>query len=544
MMRNPSPRKYAILLLVLWPMLSFAQPKADSLLQLVHQLPSAEAQLSFLDSLAENTPMENLLELDSLIQLRVKIAEELAPGLDNVKRAVSAAEVLANIGESQVALDLLAPYYEQREAIDIPADKQALLRERASILTDRFESAEAIQTFEELLALYDKNYPASKEELAWAYLNLGKNQHEFGRYGESGVSLNKAKEYYESLRDSSGLKFTYNELGNLYGRIALYDEAIRQFRQMERFDQAPDPITIGFNAANIGRSYLEQRDIPAALAEYHKGLSVTPFPPGNEYVGFYLINGVAECHYFAQQADSVRFYLQRLEQEMEGSPDADFFGFLLRQVRFFDAALQRDFQQAEGYLTNLYEEAEAEGNDAALIAYAGYFAELYRNWGRYEEALNYQDIYTAWSDSVRTANKTHALVVYQTAYETKEKEQAIQQLEADKELQQLRVRQLRSWFLFGGIGLALLFGLIVLRQYYRNKMEQAARVQQLRNKISRDLHDDVGSMLTGLAMRSELIAAQETEAKRDPLQELANMSRSAMSRMRDLVWIMDDKRDN
>lgn len=66
----------------------------------------------------------------------------------------------------------------------------------------------------------------------------------------------------------------------------------------------------------------------------------------------------------------------------------------------------------------------------------------------------------------------------------------------------------------------------------------------LRIKISSDLHDDVGSILTGLAMQAEMMEATATEKDKLRLSRISNLSRSAMSRMRDAVWAMDARKDN
>ena len=70
------------------------------------------------------------------------------------------------------------------------------------------------------------------------------------------------------------------------------------------------------------------------------------------------------------------------------------------------------------------------------------------------------------------------------------------------------------------------------------------KYQRLRTKISSDLHDDVGSLLTAVAMQSEVLgldAPPENIAKFD---KLSRLSREAMGRMRDTVWAIDARKDN
>ena len=78
---------------------------------------------------------------------------------------------------------------------------------------------------------------------------------------------------------------------------------------------------------------------------------------------------------------------------------------------------------------------------------------------------------------------------------------------------------------------------------FRYRLEQALKIERMRVKISSDLHDDVGSLLAGLAMKSEILEVTATEARKPQLQRIGELSRSAMSRMRDTVWAIDARKD-
>jgi signal transduction histidine kinase len=68
-------------------------------------------------------------------------------------------------------------------------------------------------------------------------------------------------------------------------------------------------------------------------------------------------------------------------------------------------------------------------------------------------------------------------------------------------------------------------------------------LEAIRTKISSDLHDDVGSILSGLAMQSQVMAYTAPSEIKTTLNELSDMSRDAMERMRDVVWVIDSRKD-
>nr|WP_256259989.1 sensor histidine kinase [Winogradskyella luteola] len=78
---------------------------------------------------------------------------------------------------------------------------------------------------------------------------------------------------------------------------------------------------------------------------------------------------------------------------------------------------------------------------------------------------------------------------------------------------------------------------------FRYRLQQALAMERLRTKISSDLHDHVGSLLSGLAMQTELLEANASEADKTRLHKIAAISRNAVSQMRDLVWSIDSRRE-
>lgn len=93
------------------------------------------------------------------------------------------------------------------------------------------------------------------------------------------------------------------------------------------------------------------------------------------------------------------------------------------------------------------------------------------------------------------------------------------------------------WFLF------LLFLSISGIVWYivTMKMKRLKEIANMRIAISSDLHDDVGSVLTRVAMEAEILQEEATGEQRNSLHEIAASCRSAMGNMRDVVWSIDSR---
>lgn len=112
----------------------------------------------------------------------------------------------------------------------------------------------------------------------------------------------------------------------------------------------------------------------------------------------------------------------------------------------------------------------------------------------------------------------------------------------DIELNVAQIWYKRPWVIaLISLGVAsFIFGMIRLR--YLAKAKRIKEKEMLRVKISSDLHDDVGSILSVIAMQSEMMSMEISEKKED-LRDLSAKSRDAMDRMRDTVWAIDSRKD-
>jgi ligand-binding sensor domain-containing protein len=98
---------------------------------------------------------------------------------------------------------------------------------------------------------------------------------------------------------------------------------------------------------------------------------------------------------------------------------------------------------------------------------------------------------------------------------------------------------LRWWF-----NLAL-FGAISFTVYlaWRYRARQVAAVKRVRMHIATDLHDDIGSGLSQIAILSEVVKKESSRGPGSALDQIGNVSRELVDSMSDIVWATDPGRD-
>lgn len=98
----------------------------------------------------------------------------------------------------------------------------------------------------------------------------------------------------------------------------------------------------------------------------------------------------------------------------------------------------------------------------------------------------------------------------------------------------------QTWWFRAGMVVVIAIAIYGL---YRFRLSQVIRLQQIRNRIAHDLHDDIGSTLNSISVYSELI-------KKDPLQQtyalnmIGASSRKVIDAMGDIVWAINPENDS
>ncbi len=214
----------------------------------------------------------------------------------------------------------------------------------------------------------------------------------------------------------------------------------------------------------------------------------------------------------------------------------------MKQSRFLNNLINGDYVAAERDGLDLYQNALESNDGAEIMMHARFLSELYSRWGKSDKALQYENLFLVKKDSIQEVNKTNALLLYQTQYETQEKENEIFRLQKESELLNTKISRDRLFKALLGSGLILLvLGAMLI--YSRIKQAELIKMQNLRTEISSDLHDEVGSLLSGINMQTQMIDVVPDSKRRDFLQDISQNTQRAVSTMRDLVWSIDSRRD-
>jgi ligand-binding sensor domain-containing protein/signal transduction histidine kinase len=98
----------------------------------------------------------------------------------------------------------------------------------------------------------------------------------------------------------------------------------------------------------------------------------------------------------------------------------------------------------------------------------------------------------------------------------------------------------RWWFLsFIVAAIAIIVYLI-----YKYRLRRLLELERVRTRIATDLHDDIGSNLTKISIMSEVAQRINGRRQSEMLHSIADISRSSVSSMGDIVWAINPKKDS
>jgi ligand-binding sensor domain-containing protein/signal transduction histidine kinase len=100
----------------------------------------------------------------------------------------------------------------------------------------------------------------------------------------------------------------------------------------------------------------------------------------------------------------------------------------------------------------------------------------------------------------------------------------------------------RWWF----VTLAGLFVFGASAMLYKYRVNRLLELERVRTRIATDLHDDIGSSLSQIAILSEVVrqkVGQDHVAVTEPLSQITTSSSELMDTMSDIVWAIDPHKD-
>jgi two-component system sensor histidine kinase UhpB len=325
------------------------------------------------------------------------------------------------------------------------------------------------------------------------------------------------------LKDTAGLALAYSNLANVYKLIEVYDSArLCVDSALYMAEKINDIYTKSLVMGTKGLIEFKSGNYETALPFLRQSIDVFK-AKGNKAEVAALSISLGEVYLSKNKIDSALYYYSIGEKLAE------------------EAGM------------NLYLQSADKG-----------LSECYSTKGDYKNAYKYLQKFLATQNKFLDSLNIRKVTELNAKYESVSRQRRIDLLEKDKEIQSTIAAREKTvrYFLTGG---ALLLVLFLIMTYYRYRQrellseklsasltelretqqqlietERLREQENIRLRVSRDLHDDIGSTLSSINLLS-LTARKRMEEKDEKklaasLEKIGERTQTTLDNMNDIIW--------
>lgn len=344
-----------------------------------------------------------------------------------------------------------------------------------------------------------------------------------------------------------------NQLGNIWAdALANEQKALEYYQKAQSIKlQINDPYSISAGYNNIGLSHknLEQQDSAMyyyLLAYDYAKISQSPSAMINAEIN--IGNLLKKQDLFTE---AIPYFLKAYNRYDHASLNQQVLITTVLGNLYSDL---KDFKKAIKFLHEAKVLNDKQGNTKDLLDIYNYLAFAYYSTNQFKEAyehqLSYSQLLIEYERDQRKSELTDALIKYEAA----EKEKELLRKEHEINLQNVENSKLKIFVW----SISIILILLIIGIYFFIKRKQAeikgeklevelakqavvSKVQEDRLRISRELHDNIGSYLTFINASVENLNNDQQLSKDERISSVRNMLKKTMKELRNTVWILNNE---
>ncbi len=485
----------------------------DSLQQVINTSKDPEAKATAYKSIVSAYRKSDSILFKKYLKEGLAYARSIQDKETELKLAHNNAIKLYGEGNYDAAIryiDSLIPIAKANELTTILAD---MLNYKGNAFSSKSEYAKSVVVLLEYLSVVKTLVPENKRMLASANNNIGSSLLNMERY-EQAISYLKTSLVHQEQLENNFKAHTYWNLGICYMEREKYEKALETFQLgLQEAELSNDAYAAAGNQICIGSIYTRQDNFIKGLEAYNKAYEMAIAANLEPYKIIEALNGIIYSN-------------NQLSLPNEA-------------MKFVEIG---DSISAVHKLTDLRNRQFLYFKSTTLL-----------QLGRPQEADDIHFRYTEAVDSLQSIKNLELIQEKETEFRTKEKEQQLQLQDAQLDSQRLWIAVLG-----GGALLLALIGFLVYRQQKfkiknqkqeqelkeaLHKVETANKLEEQRLRISKELHDNIGSQLTYLSSAAQNIGLglpkNSIAVTQEKLENLSEFSQEAITDLRDTIWVMN-----
>ena len=385
------------------------------------------------------------------------------------------------------------------------------------------------------------------QDSAETYLSNAQHLYKIGQYAEALNDNIKALRIIEKGNNCAKHANAYLQVGRMYYFLHDRKMALQFFYKTRKCVDSCKLDSLKYGALyNIGTMYTEMGNVDSALLYLNRAKAQAQID--NDYAELAKVNAVIADLYIIKvhNLELAKKYIDEAEEQVAKTDDTELKAFVQIKYAIYYRFLKNhalSIVHAKNALL-LYEKAgTVEGRMYALYVLGGNLA-MNGDTSAYSV---YQKLIVL-KDSVFKAETSNKIAEYRTLYDIEKKQQENYLLSETNKVNQLEIVSKNKTIIGLCIGILLMIILVMWRisiinlKKKQRELEAQQKIQTERERISRDLHDNVGGQLSYVLFSLEGKEEELAEQRKEKSKHLAAAIRSVTQNLRETIWALNQEK--
>ena len=385
-----------------------------------------------------------------------------------------------------------------------------------------------------------------QKALATDYILIGILYDKMGNYSKALEYHFQSLKMNETLGNKLGMAASYTNIGIIYKNQGDYEKALEYYRNSSQLnEELGRKAGIASNYTNIAIIYFGQKNYEKALEYHSKSLRIKEELEDARSIAMTNANLGETLIEMGEYSKALEYLYKSLDiLEKSGAMAVKAFSLISIGDCYYR---QKQFGKAKKYLKEGIDIAQQTGHLTVIQSGVGLLAKVEYELGNYKKAYQINVLFKEMADSLNNEETVKKITRLEAEYEFKKETDSLQ-IAQQQELVLLEEKSKRKRNRNFAIGvcifLAFLTGMIIYISIH--KIRRTKELDSLRNHISRDLHDEIGTTLSSLALFGTVATTSivDNPEKASKMLQLINTNATAsVEAMNDIIWAINSEMD-
>ncbi len=376
--------------------------------------------------------------------------------------------------------------------------------------------------------------------------NIGSISLKTGQFADAINYFFRCLKYDEKNKDLKAIAIDYNNIGVALNDKKDYASANYYLKKSLAIKQKlKDTLGIINVYLNMGNVFIGQKKYPHALVWLNKALQIIDSKQNITELA-QINNNLGVCYMHLKEHEKAIAFLQQSINQRKSINSDDGIAASLGNIGFVYFE-QKDYKNAMKYYLESEKLAIISGEIDIQQTATKILVQCYLNLGQNNASLQAFSKFVTLNDSFYNLNSAKQIAEVQTKYETEKKETENKLLLQKDELNRSEIEIKNKTI----IGLLVGVLLIIITIFWRvsvinlkkknRELETAQALQKEKERISRDLHDNVGGQLSYVLYSLDGIANDDKNTRIELSKNINESVRGVISNLRETIWAINDE---